>query len=254
MSIQIKNSYKIFKSKKIAYFYLLGYTVCILYNYYLMLDSYNSLKENEKKSWNPNVDQLFFTLNVDNDFDKSIKPYIELLKTADYKKAKKDLNFSWKYFESNEGTEGIDYFYSKLHGDDFLFAVKDPDPEDINESRVSQIKNDLDKAIDKIGNNNIIDVLSLYQENANKKNSLLGVKYDKETLFEAILDENISNEKKKEYLTKLMDCLLYSMPWYLHPPQYLETAHFFISSLIQQLKEQNVYYFHLMIQYSRIHF
>lgn len=52
-----------------------------------------------------------------------------------------------KYFESNEGTEGIDYFYSQLHGDNFLFAVKDPDPEDIDDKRVSQIKNDLDKAI-----------------------------------------------------------------------------------------------------------
>lgn len=52
-----------------------------------------------------------------------------------------------KYFESNDGTEGIDYFYSKLHGDNFLFAVKNPDPEDIDYDRVTQIKNDLDAAI-----------------------------------------------------------------------------------------------------------
>ncbi|MCQ2738947.1 MAG: hypothetical protein MJ237_01830 [bacterium] len=70
----------------------------------------------------------------------------------------------------------------------------------------------LDGAINQIGSYNIIDVLSLYQEKANKKNSVAGIKFDKETLFEAILDENISNEKKKEYLNRLTNSLLYSLP------------------------------------------
>ncbi|MCQ2753598.1 MAG: hypothetical protein MJ231_00955 [bacterium] len=117
-----------------------------------------------------------------------------------------------------------DYICSKLEGFGGILDLKgahiidrkEYSPNDIATELVDAIfkigTGDLDNAIDKIGNNNIIDVLSLYQEKANKKNSILGVKYDKETLFEAILDENIPNNKKKEYLTKLMDCLLYSMP------------------------------------------
>ena len=40
---------------------------------------------------------------------------------------------------------------------------------------------DLDAAIGQIKSTNIIDVLSLYQETANKKNSVAGIKFDKET-------------------------------------------------------------------------
>ena len=39
-----------------------------------------------KKNWNPKYDELFSVLTVDN-VDKSIVPFIELLKTSDYHKA-----------------------------------------------------------------------------------------------------------------------------------------------------------------------
>lgn len=66
-----------------------------------MWEILNSLRENKKKkNWHPCYDELFSTLAV-NDVDKSIVPYIELLKTSDFKKAIKTLNVSWNHFEIN---------------------------------------------------------------------------------------------------------------------------------------------------------
>ena len=63
---------------------------------------------------------------------------------------------------------------------------------------------DLDEPISKINADNVLEVMELYQEKGDKKN--LGL--DKETLIEAILDESISNEKKKEYIEHIKNALV----------------------------------------------
>ena len=55
----------------------------------------------KKKNWNPYHDELFSTLSTDN-VDKTIQPYINLLKTSNVKKAIKELNASWDRFDINE--------------------------------------------------------------------------------------------------------------------------------------------------------
>ena len=58
----------------------------------------------------------------------------------------------------------------------------------------------LDKSIAKITSDNVFEVLEEYKKISDKKNSFFGKLIDDETLFEAILDESISKDKKKEYI------------------------------------------------------
>lgn len=61
----------------------------------------------------------------------------------------------------------------------------------------------LDNAIIKINSDNVFKVLEEYKKISDKKNTFLGKLLDDETLFEAILDESISKEKKKEFLNHI---------------------------------------------------
>ena len=59
-----------------------------------MLDKINIFKQDKnKKNWKPYHEELFSNLTADN-IDDSIKPYIELLKTSDFKKAIKKIKDS----------------------------------------------------------------------------------------------------------------------------------------------------------------
>ena len=68
-----------------------------------MWEVINYFKEKSlKKNWNPKYDELFSILTVDN-VDKSIVPFIELLKTSDYHKALATYKASKKnIFDPNE--------------------------------------------------------------------------------------------------------------------------------------------------------
>ena len=56
-----------------------------------MLDKINIFKQDKnKKDWKPYHEELFSNLTANN-IDDSIKPYIELLKTSDFKKAMKKI-------------------------------------------------------------------------------------------------------------------------------------------------------------------
>lgn len=69
-------------------------------------------------------------------------------------------------------------------------------------------KANLDEPINKITSENVVEVLQLYKTKSDEKNTLLGLKLDDESLFEAILDESISKEKKKEYITHIKNMLI----------------------------------------------
>lgn len=58
----------------------------------------------------------------------------------------------------------------------------------------------LDKSIAKISSDNVFEVIEEYKKISDQKNSFFGKLVDDETLFEAILDESISKDKKKEYI------------------------------------------------------
>ena len=62
----------------------------------------------------------------------------------------------------------------------------------------------LDKPIGKINSNNVVEVLNEYKRLSAK----LNLKIDNETLIEAILDESISDDKKKEYINHIKDSLI----------------------------------------------
>ena len=66
----------------------------------------------------------------------------------------------------------------------------------------------LDKPISKINENNVVEVIEKYQKASEEKNSLFGKVYDHESLFEAILDESISDDKKKKYINHIKDALV----------------------------------------------
>ena len=65
----------------------------------------------------------------------------------------------------------------------------------------------LNSHIKKINENNVVEILEAYKKKSDKKNSVLGVKYDNETLIEAILDENISNDEKKKFINHIKEAL-----------------------------------------------
>lgn len=68
-----------------------------------MLDLCEDSKERKnKKNRHPKYDELFSNLNINNKADKSIAPYIEILKNSDFERAQKSLKSFWKSFESNK--------------------------------------------------------------------------------------------------------------------------------------------------------
>lgn len=70
-----------------------------------MLDKINLFKKNKnKKNWKPYHEELFQNLTSDN-IDDSIKPYIELLKTSDFKKAMKTIKGWMHLFDNSEFIE-----------------------------------------------------------------------------------------------------------------------------------------------------
>ena len=66
----------------------------------------------------------------------------------------------------------------------------------------------IDKPIADIDENNVVEVLEKYKKASDKKNSIAGKVYDHETLFEAILDESLSDNKKKKYINHIKNALI----------------------------------------------
>jgi hypothetical protein len=66
----------------------------------------------------------------------------------------------------------------------------------------------LDEGISWINENNVVDVIESYQKVSDQKNSIAGHIIDHETLIEAILDENIGDEKKKKYISSIKNALV----------------------------------------------
>ena len=87
-------------------------------------------------------------------------------------------------------------------------------PEDIAEELIKEIfkfgrSANLDKPISKINSKNVVEVIEKYQEKSRTHNVLTGTFLDaNESLFEAILDENIGNSKKREYLEHIKNALV----------------------------------------------
>ena len=103
------------------------------------------LKEShKKKNWKPYHDELFSTLAEDN-VDKLIVPYIQLLKTSNIKKAIKNLNVSWDRFELNE-----DIMKSFMKFVDYL--LENNRYKDLFEQAYSRYNNDNKEIFDKVYN------------------------------------------------------------------------------------------------------
>ena len=113
-----------------------------------------------------------------------------------------------QYEKSSKQADFINYIRSCIAYDSLFDEIS---ADEIADDLINEIfgikKAKLEPSIKKINENNIIEVLDAYKKKSDKKNSVLGVKYDNETLIEAILDENISNDEKKKFINHIKEAL-----------------------------------------------
>ena len=113
-----------------------------------------------------------------------------------------------QYDKSNKQSDFATFIRNSL-ANDTLFEETSAD--EIAEGLINEIfgiKNaKLNSHIKKINSYNVLEVLDAYKKKSDEKNSILGLKYDNETLMEAILDEKISNDKKKEFINHIKKAL-----------------------------------------------
>lgn len=98
--------------------------------------------------------------------------------------------------------------------EDFFKSIKKITPQGIAQDLIDEIfggRANLDEIMPRINADNVLEVLDEYKKLSDEKNTKLGVKLDDETLIEAILDETISKEKKKEYINHIKNALIEKM-------------------------------------------
>lgn len=130
-------------------------------------------------------------------------------------KAKRDYESS----EVNQKKTFIDYlknFYIPMQSVNFsnLSFKTTADADEVADELIKEIfkflhSANLDKPISKINSKNVVEVIEKYQEKSRTHNVLTGTFLDaNESLFEAILDENIASSKKSEYLEHIKNALV----------------------------------------------
>lgn len=113
-----------------------------------------------------------------------------------------------QYDKSNKQRDLVTFIrntfaYDGLFGETSVDEIAD----DLINEIFGVINAKLNSHIKKINENNVVEILEAYKKKSDKKNSVLGVKYDNETLIEAILDENISNDEKKKFINHIKEAL-----------------------------------------------
>lgn len=117
--------------------------------------------------------------------------------------------FNQEYKEDSKQIDFISYIKNRIRLTD---KKENNSANKIAKNLITEIfslkKSNLSPYIQQINGDNVVEVLEAYKKQSDEKNSILGYKYDNETLFEAILDENIDNKEKKEFIEHIKNALL----------------------------------------------
>lgn len=118
-----------------------------------------------------------------------------------------------RYKVSYNKTKNTCTFFEFIKSKNKLDKINNPNPPaEVAQDIIDEIFKfgvaKLDKPISRINANNVVEVIRIYKEKSDEKNTVKGKLIDDESIFEAILDESISDEKKKKYINHIKDKLV----------------------------------------------